>query len=202
MKLSKIVLLAFAIVLSAGLALADTVPGSDPKAGLGPGTGSSDTTGTFSFTVNGNGGGSGPDFTFLNTSGTTFFNISLTTQDSSGDLSCFTTAYVTNCNITRNAGMITVLFFNVSDGEDPAEGGGECGAQWPGAGIGPGCDFQFTLNDDGSFNNPGGTGGWVAGATVNGAANVPEPGTMTLLFTGLGTLVARRKFHGRRGAAA
>lgn len=74
-----------------------------------------------------------------------------------------------------------------------ADEGGEGGEGF--SGIAPGQEFLFTLNDNGSFDDPDGRGGWVPDATFKGTANVPEPGTITFFLTGLGTLAAKRKFR-------
>jgi hypothetical protein len=188
MKSSKILLLVLVVVLSAGLALADGVPGSDPRIGLGGGGGSEGTSGTFSFTVNDYGGGISP--TFYNDTETAFYNLSITAPDPGGDLSTFECdiyyPYYDSCSITRTPGWITIFIYDIwtSTEDDDI------------AGIPPGGDFRFTLNNDGSWL-ANGTGGWIPDSTLAGTANVPEPGTITLLVTGLGTLVAKRKLRRR-----
>jgi hypothetical protein len=140
---------------------------------------------TFSFTSNSAGGGVSP--TFYNSTDTTFYDISVTTMDPGGDLDTFfcdnyTPYYFSACSITRASGMITVLFYNCSDCEDPL-------------GIPPGYEFKFTMNTAYDSWDPNGSGGWVPNTAFGGTANVPEAGTLTLLVTGLGMLAAKRKLR-------
>ena len=191
MKPVKIVLLVFAVVLSAGLALADSVP--DPFIKLGSGGGSGDIivpsfiitspTGTspgeppegspctLKQFVNGEWlSEDEPDCVFRNS----IFpkrDITQLTFDIFSELVDWTTVTCgsiegnpspfTHCSVSGTEGFTEVRFF---DGIIPHGG-------------------KFSLA----------VGGFPANTEFNGTAVVPEPGTITLFLVGLGTLLARRR---------
>jgi hypothetical protein len=196
-NLMKIFLLLVGVAVFAGSTLADEVPYSDPRIGLGKGTGSTPTYGTFTFFSNENGGGVSD--VFFNATETTYFNLLITTKDPGGTINCdiYAPDYFSNCSFTRQNGMIAFLFSNPT-GEGEGDGGDP-------SGIGPctdfGCpEFQFTLNDAYDSFDPNGSGGWGSYHSFSGVANTPEPGTLTLLATLLGLQAAKGKFRRRRSS--
>jgi len=209
MKFARLVIwTAFLTGVAVPLALADPI---DPRIVVGGRSASEPITGlTFMFQVNGAGGGY---FEFANASGIDWTNLSLTTEtplDQNHDLITNPEAYNVSSDLfsgnkiffSNDFTTIRILFFGV----DPKH---------PGIPFDPafeeedfvfandveddnpplGSHFYISLND-GDLSNPDGAGGWVPGAKVFGAANVPEPGTLTLLLSGilaLGISVSKRR---------
>jgi hypothetical protein len=197
-NLMKIVLLLLGVALFAGSILAGELPYSDPRIGLGKGTGGSTPLASFESNVSG-GGVSG---VYTNDTDSTFFDISITTQDVySGiptyDFFCvnYSPWYFSTCSITRQYGTITFLFSNPS-----GEGEGDDGDP---SGILPGEDFQLSLKDAvKALGNPDGGGGWGSYQSFSGVANTPEPGTITLFVSFLGILAAKGKFRRQPSSSA
>jgi hypothetical protein len=202
-NLMKIVLLLMGVALFAGSILAGQLPSPDPKILIAGGGGSTDLYGTtFSFTSNSSGGGSGEDYDFYNDSGEYFSNLSITTTSvfpngaPIGPIDCDLdgNAYFSDCAVITNLNnTATILFYNTGD---PG------GVPYCEDGDAYYCEFEFSLNNDGSLDNPSGVGGWVPNATFTGAANTPEPGTVTLFVTFLGILAAKGRFRRRPSPSA
>jgi hypothetical protein len=57
-------------------------------------------------------------------------------------------------------------------------------------GIGAGQSFSIVFGCESGECDP-----WPGDLDFTAKANVPEPGTMALLFTGIGAIVARRKLR-------
>jgi len=184
----KIVLLLMGVALFAGSILAGELP-PDPRIGLAEGGGSTPTDGTFTFQANGNGGGTA-DF-YNDTEDTTFFNLSVTTPNPPGSISCYLyyEPFFSQCAVIPNSnGTTTILFYGT--GEDYT-------------GVYPGGDFIFLLNDPPSYVfDPNGSGTWNPYQSFTGAANTPEPGSITLFVTFLGILAAKGKFRRRPNSSA
>lgn len=200
-NLMKIVLLLMGVALFAGPILAGESPYPDPKILIAGGGDSTDLTGpTFSFESNSSGGGAGTDYDFFNDSGEYFFNLSITTPNPVGSISCYLygTSPFSECAVIANpANTTTILFFNPSD---------EGGVPYCEDGDAPYCEFEFSLNDDlsspSTIWDPNGSGSWGPNHEFTGVANTPEPGTITLFVTFLGMLGAKGKFRRRPGCSA
>jgi len=184
MKPVKIVLLAFAVVLSAGLVLADPIP--DPFIKLGGGGGSGRIV-LLDFVVTSMTGTSPagspcilhqndpwlppglqtqvvPDCVFQNLTTETIMGLTFDIGGDQGTIVCenLETSPFSGCSVIPMSGFTRVLF---SGGSIPDL-----------------AEFSLIVEGfrpDTSFN-----------AT---AATVPEPGTITLFLVGLGTLLARRR---------
>ncbi len=194
-----VILMTVLMALAVPLALADPI---DPRMVVGGSATSEPILGlTFQFKVNQSGGGF---FDFANVSGINWTNLSLTTKtplDGNSpitDLKAYNISsdlFVNNTIIfSSDFSNITILFF----GTDPNH---------PGIPFDP--KYKEFLNNSCEWQPPFGShfyinlnnvcsdrGGWVPGATVYGAANVPEPGTLTLLLSGIlaiGISVSRRR---------
>jgi hypothetical protein len=206
--LRPVLLIVGLMALAIPMALANPI---DPRIVVGGRAASEPIFGlTFHFNVNGNGGGF---FDFANASGIDWINLSLTTRTpldgnndpitNPEDYNISSDLFASNRILFSNGfSNITILFFGID-------------ANHPGIPLDPafeeeedfvfanevednppfGSHFYISLNDGDDFD-PNGRGGWVPGATVYGAANVPEPGTLTLLLSGIlaiGISVARRR---------
>ena len=184
MKLSKIVLLAVAVVLSAGLVLADSIP--DPFIKLGSGGGSGDII--------------VPNFIITSPTGTS-------PGEPPGGSPCILTQLgfsepepdcVFENHIFPKAPIFELVFdiFNVN------AAGVECGFL-PGTtpfrecSVSGGENFTRVIFFDGII--PHGAefslvvGGFPANTDFYGTVAVPEPGTISLFLVGLGALLARRR---------
>jgi len=196
----KIVLLLMGVALFAGPILAGESPYPDPKILIAGGSDSKDLTGpTFSFTANSSGGGPVDNYDFFNDSGEYFSTLSITTTTkfpngtSIGSIDCDLdgNGFFSDCAVTTNLDTATILFYGDLGGVPYCEDGVD--AYY--------CEFEFSLNNDGSID-PSGVGGWVPGATFTAVANTPEPGTITLFVTSLGILAAKGKFRRRPNPSA
>jgi len=177
----RVAVLVLLVALFAPLANADTIPGSDPRIII------NDPPCTTFFTI------TSPQFTFQadatgqgvvcieNGTGMLLYNLSITVLQPAGTI--FPTDFVCggdafqNCAFTQNGNMINIFFSGVN-------------ATFPGLRDG----FEFEID----LTSPG--GGWGSNAQFSAVANVPEPGTLTLLGIGLGALTVRRRM--KQGARA
>jgi hypothetical protein len=191
-----------ALLLSAQVASADGVS-PDPKVILGGGGHSVQIQGnTFSFSVDKNGGGV---FDFIAPQGSEdIFALSLTFAAPTTDLTqytCGASGIFPTCGFTLNGdGTVTALFSGGHEDEaewldDLAElGNGIFGhpvfdAHDVNGGVEEGQEFTINLG-----SHCDGPCGWIAGSTVTGVINpVPEPGTLLLLFAGVGLFGFGRK---------
>jgi hypothetical protein len=184
MKPVKIVLLAFAVVLSAGLVLADSIP--DPFIKLGSGGGTGDIV--------------VPNFIITSPTGTS-------PGEPPGGSPCILTQLglsepepdcVFENHIFPRAPIFELVFdiFNVN------AAGVECGflpgtTPFSECNVSGGEFFTRVIFFDGMIPHGGkfslAVGGFPANTEFNGTAVVPEPGTITLFLVGLGTLLARRR---------
>jgi hypothetical protein len=126
----------------------------------------------FSFTSTAHNGGV---FDFRNTSGSNWFNLQLTEKGvPASAISCVTNLFVA-CHVATKNGITSILVSGTS-------------ASTPG--ILNGSAFRIELHC------PAGTKHcqpWPANVTFNGVANVPEPGTIAMVATGVGMLINRRR---------
>jgi hypothetical protein len=154
----------------------DATSGADPSVIIGGGHGSIPITGTtFTFQVNAQ--GQGQTATLLNASGQNWNTLMFVTDFPGGPLSnyvCGAAGFFENCTFTvsSNQQNITIFFSGVN------------GTTYPG--IRNGADFNVNLNSAVG-------GGWVPNAVFYATANSPEPATFTLLISGLGALLLRRR---------
>jgi len=214
MKASSLMLLVMAVCLFGGLGYADTIPPGDPPGiTIRPGEGyespnptveklTLDATDNFGFS----------DTAFFNDSGTTFlsasFLLTLANGFSPSSVQCDTATGTDGfvfpfCTVTpesSNTALVTFTTGEPQSGLSPLTSGG----------ITPGLNYEVILNGGatstcdpastprtqcGFLDNHVYTGN-VSTSTTPPAA-VPEPGTMALLLTGLGTLAARRRSRKR-----
>jgi len=115
-------------------------------------------------------------FDLKNVSGSNWFNLKLTEKGvPASAISCKTNIFAA-CKFTTNKNGITSILVSGTSASLP--------------GI---------LNQDGfqiELHCPPGTPhceSWPAGVKFNGLANVPEPGTMAMVATGVGILINRRR---------
>jgi hypothetical protein len=118
--------------------------------------------------------GSGTLF-FTNGSGVDWFNLQLTESGVPANaITCITTAFV-NCTVATLNGVTTILLSGV--------GGSTLG-------IGAGENFSIVFQCNGESC-------WPGDLDFTAHANVPEPATMALSFTGIAAIISR-KFKLRR----
>ena len=112
---------------------------------------------------------------FNNASGLDWFNLKLTESgvDASA-ITCVTDVFA-NCSVSTANGFTTILLSGLGSGF---------------TGIGAGQNFSIVFGCESGECQP-----WPGDLDFTATANVPEPGTMALLFTGIGTIVARRKLR-------
>ena len=127
---------------------------------------------TFSFTSTGNNGGV---FNLQNVSGSNWFNLKLTEKGvPASAITCRSNLFAT-CTVTTKNGVTTIMVSGTS-GHLP--------------GIQNLANFQIELHCPPGVHN---CQPWPAGVKFQGVANVPEPGTIAMVGTGLGVLFNRRK---------
>ena len=114
---------------------------------------------------------------FNNASGLDWFSLSLAESGvDAGAITCLTDAFA-NCSVSTVNGLTTILLSGL--GPDFA-------------GIPAGHNFSIVFGCESGECDP-----WPGDLDFTARANVPEPGTMALLFTGIGAIVARRKLRNR-----
>jgi hypothetical protein len=185
MKPVKIVLLVLAVVLSAGLVLADSIP--DPFIKLGGGGGTGDII--------------VPNFIITSPNGT-----SPATPDHPEGTPCILTQLgfsetEPDCVFANHIFPRAPIFQLTFDIFGVDAGTVNCslieGSPFSQCSVSGGEDFTRVIFFDGII--PHGAefslvvGGFPANTEFNGTVAVPEPGTITLFLVGLGTLLARRR---------
>ena len=124
-------------------------------------------------------GGTGGLF-FNNASGADWFNLKLVESGVPADaISCVTDVF-SNCSVSTVNGITTILLSGI---------GGDF------SGIIAGQNFSIVFGCTSGTCDP-----WPGNLNFTAAANVPEPGTMALLLTGIGAIVSRRKLRNRARA--
>ena len=164
---------ALAILVAGTAAFADSV--ADPKIIIRdpvcPGSGCIQAQSQFSFQVPA--GGTGGVF-FTNVSGNNWFNLKLTETGVPANLiTCITDVWA-KCTVTTAANGVTTIFLN------------GIGPNFPG--ILAGENFSIVFGCETGRCDP-----WPAGLQFTAVSNVPEPGTMALVLTGLGLIVRRKR---------
>jgi hypothetical protein len=191
MKISKICALALLLIVGSVLAFADGI--NDPQiivhgvgsGGSGPQTcppGGCQGVGlNFNFSVPPSGSGT---LYFTNTSGVNWTSLALIEVCKNGscpvpavDIKCHSYLFESCKTETLKDGNVEILLSGVKGSLNPDKG------------IRAGSSFSITFACVGKSC-------WPGGLNFNAHANVgtvPEPGTIALMVTGLGTLVSRRK---------
>jgi len=203
MKTSKICVLAFLLVMGSALASAN---GIDPQViihGVGPGgngpvscAGGCTNVGTiFNFSVPATTPGNPVTLFFTNTSGVNWTSLALIELCPGGvcavpasAITCHSYLFSSCTSETLKNGNVEILLSSILG---PSKGPGPLNRA---TGIRNGQSFSITFSCLGK-------GCWPAlnfKGSANGAASVPEPGTIALMMTGLGTLVSRRKLWKNR----
>jgi hypothetical protein len=114
---------------------------------------------------------------FNNASGLNWFSLKLTESgvDASA-ITCVTDVFA-NCSVSTVNSLTTILLSGLNSDF---------------TGIGAGQNFSIVFGCESGECEP-----WPGDLDFTARANVPEPGTMALLFTGIGAIVARRKLRNR-----
>lgn len=172
MKASRFLL---PLLLLSVIAVADTLP--DPRILIIPGGGSTPLTSlNFDFNLS---GPSSPctetsvtpvptwDCAFVNVSGVPWTSLKLVISPAQAPLNCTAEPYFAQCTADPEGGL-SVLFFNGSIPNSDSEEQDLA---------------HFVLEFEGFQSDTG----------IAGQANVPEPGTLLLLSSGIAGLIARRK---------
>ncbi len=196
-------LLTTLMAVSAGCALADSIPPTDPEMDVaGGGTSTAIFSPSFDFTFSTTGCPTSPSgivqacFDGLNESGINWNNLTLTinfnsSTDGGNALTCASNVYTSHiCPeiLPTGSNSVTLKFFGgvgiptttVVDAPNPSHFIFEA--------IAPGCtDLSSSCMTKWNTVPSGG----------HAVGSVPEPGTFALLLTGIGVLVARRKLRDR-----
>jgi PEP-CTERM motif len=118
--------------------------------------------------------GSGTLF-FTNGSGINWNNLKLTESGVSANvIGCTTTAFA-NCTVSTVGGVTTIFLSGINSNF---------------LGITNGENFSIVFGCVGNSC-------WPGGLDFTATANVPEPGTMALLLTGIGGIISRRRWLNR-----
>jgi hypothetical protein len=169
MRLRTLLFAGVVLLFAVSVAQANTI--QDPGVIFKPGTGSIPVGLNFPIpTLNGNGNG---NFVFINKSGMTMFNLKLFVSPGPPAGSTYSCAlqlfpglsvpYFTSCQFQQTGPTGTSLVF------------------FGGAGIPKGQEFALDFT------------GWPGGSNFKGAANVPEPVTVSLMLLGMGALGLKRR---------
>ena len=112
---------------------------------------------------------------FNNASGLDWFSLKLTESgvDASA-ITCVTDVFA-NCSVSTVNSLTTILLSGLNSDF---------------TGIGAGQNFSIVFGCESGECEP-----WPGDLDFTARANVPEPGTMALLFTGIGAIVARRRLR-------
>ena len=112
---------------------------------------------------------------FNNASGLDWFSLKLTESgvDASA-ITCVTDVFA-NCSVSTVNSLTTILLSGLNSDF---------------TGIGAGQNFSIVFGCESGECEP-----WPGDLDFTARANVPEPGTMALLFTGIGAIIARRKLR-------
>jgi hypothetical protein len=163
---------AVALLVAATGALADSV--ADPKIIIRdpacPGGGCIQAQNNFSFQSPA--GGTGVVF-FTNASGNNWFNLKLTEVGVPANLiTCITDVWA-KCTVSTAANGVTTIFLS------------GLGPNFPG--ILAGQNFSIVFGCETGHCDP-----WPGNLQFTAVSNVPEPGTLALVLTGVGVIVRRR----------
>jgi hypothetical protein len=201
MRFARFVCVAVLLMWFGDLAHADTAP-VYPKMQVGDptcGVECTIVTGTsFTFSSNVSGGGF---LTFENESDSSWSSLLIETTGIAANTVNASSNLFSNPVLVYNIGDLLVIYFSGVSAPGCEEG---C---FPGIpNISDQNVFTINLNDDiGEFPNqdPNGSGGWGPNLAFTGDANVPappvpEPATLTLMVTGLGAFLAKKKLACRR----
>ena len=112
---------------------------------------------------------------FNNASGLDWFSLKLTESGVDANaITCVTDVFA-NCSVSTVNSLTTILLSGLNSDF---------------TGIGAGQNFSIVFGCESGECEP-----WPGDLDFTARANVPEPGTMALLFTGIGAIVARRKLR-------
>ena len=173
MSKGRIAILVLLVALWAPLAQADPITPNDPRIIINDPPTCTTITSIFgtTFTFMSNSSGSG-FLCFRNESQVAWFNISIDVHQPPNtifpnDFFCASDIFST-CTFSLNGGILNIFF---TGGILPDDGR----------------FFTIDLSSDGT--------GWGPNAQFTAVANIPEPGTMSLLGIGLGSLLVRRRMR-------
>jgi len=195
MKTSQICACVLLLVLGSAMAFADGI--NDPKIIIQSASGTSGPVGPctvgcvkgLNFTFGVPAGGTGKVF-FTNESGVNWTSLTLVEQGHqipAIDINCHSSLFMSCTARDLKNGNVAIVLSGIKGGVNPDN---------PDRGIGNGQSFFIGFS---CLN-----GCWPGGLDFGGHANtttVPEPGTIALMVTGLGTLISRRKLWRNRGKA-